>query len=80
MGVTGDQSLVEYGVGLFGYDEVDAIRPRIDGGAVRRNIHLERYGVRKQEPKSVLDVEKTPWNSLRMSSKAVITGGDQPEP
>ena len=36
--------------------------------------------MREQEPKSVLDVEKTSGNSQRTLPKALMTAGDKPEP
>ena len=51
---------------------------RSDGCTIRRNGNLERD--EGAETKSVLDVEKTSGNSQRMSPKALMTAGDQPEP
>ena len=72
------QVSVEYGVGLlarmglmrYGREMTGAL----SGGTEILN------GMREQEPKSVLDVEKTSGNSQRTPPKALMTAGDQPEP
>lgn len=55
------QVLVEYSIGLFGKEGIDAARAENDGSAVRGWVGILN-GIREHEPKPVLYVEKTSGN------------------
>lgn len=55
------QVLVEYSIGLFGKERIDAARADNDGSAVRGGVGILN-GIREHEPKPVLYVEKTSGN------------------
>ena len=75
---TGNHVLVEYGIDLSGNDWVGAVGWEVTG-AVSGGMEILN-GRREQQPKSVLDVEKTSGNSQRTLPRAVLTDGDQPVP
>lgn len=72
---------VEDGVDLRGNDTVDPLRAGGDRCAVRGCSDIERHlMISEHEPKSIVEVDKTSWNSQGTPPRLSITDGDDPEP